>query len=913
MVERTSMKHFIIPLASLFLLNAAANAAETKYLSHPPQRPLPVASNRPLDKGPALYVDPVKGNDANDGSKAKPWKTLGHAATKLKPGDTLYLHGGVYYEHAVITVSGTPEAPVTIRAVPGELAILDGGIREFAEEPAKAWEPNPDGVAGEYRSVKLYPDLGGRKVTTNLLGNFLDSMIPLHGYRFLADLRSQNVYWNLAEKVGEDKVGIYCGPGLFYDLDTGRIHARLAPTNMKWHGENNYTGETDPRKLPITIAGTNAGPVLSVREARHIRLQDLVIRGARMATFEVFDCGDVTLDGLTLYGGTVPISVKDTVGLRMVNTVCRGIQAPWGSRASMKYRSLEARLFATGAWAPSGPFNRDFEIAHCEFTDSCDGVFLGNVQGCRFHHNLVDNVSDDGLFLTSGTGYDGVTPGGGHLIYQNLFSRCLTTFAFGVGHGMQRLTAKGKQTGSGAHIFRNVFDFRGPIPYHLPEGPDKLQELVSRGRFAGDHGSPTWEPMFIYHNTILAADGIGGYGYDYGAFGFTHGMALGARRRVFNNIVVQEKKFLNPALVPVERDLQMDGNLYWNVAEGAMGNFLADFRKSKIHDKLKANYPAGFAPTDRYSDPKLTAYSPDWTTPANLILLKDSPAIDTGVAIPADWPDPLRAADAGKPDVGVLPLGAEPWRVGLRGRLSMFGEVKEPLTAVPELTKITPLAPKPVQPRPTAIVEGYPAFDNPVIHFALRKKGVPITEFDRTWLDTKDYGHFQLVIIGGTLARGGVKPSAYSKDDLPRVQQFLEEGGTLMLLSGLAQELFASPEGRDFLTRITGGQKVMGKNPPSILKPGHPWLKHIDGKSEPLWLAKGSNALAATKGTTLIGTKANTATLYEAAVGKGRLIYVGWVIAQPEYLPTDKRPAEYHQAYEDQLKILFNIVADIYP
>ena len=38
-------------------------------------------------------------------------------------------------------------------------------------------------------------------------------------------------------------------------------------------------------------------------------------------------------------------------------------------------------------------------------------------------------------------------------------------------------------------------------------------------------------------------------------------------------------------------------------------------------------------------------------------------AIDAGVDLPGDWPDPLRTKDAGKPDLGALPLGAEPFPV----------------------------------------------------------------------------------------------------------------------------------------------------------------------------------------------------------------------------------------------------------
>ena len=47
-------------------------------------------------------------------------------ANSLKPGDELILHGGVYSQNArrAVTVSGTPEAPVIIRAADGERPLL---------------------------------------------------------------------------------------------------------------------------------------------------------------------------------------------------------------------------------------------------------------------------------------------------------------------------------------------------------------------------------------------------------------------------------------------------------------------------------------------------------------------------------------------------------------------------------------------------------------------------------------------------------------------------------------------------------------------------------------------------------------------------------------------------------------------
>src|SRR5438046_10472779 len=116
-------------VAVLALLLPAARAAEPKVASHPAMRPLPTPTDRPLTQGPAFFVDAVKGDDTNDGSKAKPWKTVQQSVRRLKPGDTLYLRGGVFHEKVYLTRSGTADAPIVIASYPGELAVIDGGLK----------------------------------------------------------------------------------------------------------------------------------------------------------------------------------------------------------------------------------------------------------------------------------------------------------------------------------------------------------------------------------------------------------------------------------------------------------------------------------------------------------------------------------------------------------------------------------------------------------------------------------------------------------------------------------------------------------------------------------------------------------------------------------------------------------------
>ena len=893
------------------VLSCGVVQGQAKFASHPPTRPLPVPTQRALGDGPTFFVDAAKGDDAADGSRERPWKTVARGAAKLKAGETLCLRGGTYYEHVTVTAAGTAEKPITLRAFPGELVVLDGGLREFFETPDRAWEPCPGGAKGEFRSVKAYPTLGGDATHTNVLGNFGDSMVPLHGYRFLGDLRSDNVYWNLKTNVG-DESHIYCGPGLFYDVGTGRIHARLAPTNMKYlPAEDNYQGETDPRKVPLVVAGHQGGSPLTLRGARHVRVLDLVVRGSRGPTVEIEACTNIELDGLTVYGGSSCFQVRDTAGLRVLNTACRGIAAPWTFRGSLKYRAIESRLFSAGGWTPTWPGNRKFELAYCEFTDSVDGVFVGNVAGVRFHHNLLDNVTDDGLFLTAGTAYDGTTPGGDVQVYQNRLSRCLTTFAFGVGHGRQKAVPGGLQTGSGVLVFRNVFDYRRPLLYHQPRGPEQPQEVKSKGRVASDHGGPAWEPMTIYHNTILADDPAT---YAYGTAGLGDHVNHGTRRRVFNNVVVQMDGLPGRFFPPPAVDFQADGNLHWSAGKGATfsGDPFAKFRTSKAFVESKARYAPGWGAGDRFADPLFAEFGRDWKAATDLRLRPGSPAIDMGVSLPADWPDPWRQADQGKPDAGAVPLGADVWHVGVRGRLTAFGD-----DVPPKERPVPPgFAPSPDPPaprgKPAAIIEGYPAFDAPLLEFALRRQGAPVDVHERAWLDTRRYADYGVVALVGNLPRAKIAPGVYSADDLPRVHDFMTGGGTLVLMTS-AKDVFRTPEGQKYFAGLTGTGPKSKDVSVEVREPSHPWLSHL--KERPAWLkAHPEHVLRAERGERILATRDGASVLYRVRVGKGQLVYVGWEIAAS--LPASRAGVPSLAAerdYEEQFRVLLNVTRELYP
>jgi hypothetical protein len=940
-------------------LNSFPVSALEEFISHAPARPLPRASARVVADGPAKFVDGSRGNDSNPGTKEAPWKTLAHAVGQLQPGDTLYLRGGLYFERVTTTLVGAADKPITIRAYPDEFVTLDGGIPEFQLAPASAWEPCTDGVAGEFQSKQTYPGLEQTtgELRVSLLGNFVDSLLPLQGYWSRGDLQSDNPYWNLNDKTGgasgsepgasatgekrtrehvADNRHVYCGPGVWYNADTDRIHCRLAHTKLPGLGDNNYHGETDPRKVPLVIAPLPHGPVLTLKNSRYVRLQDLVFRGARTETLAVEDGGNIELEGLTLYGGAACLKASGVRGLRVSHTACRGLASPWTFRGSLKYRSIESRIIRTGGWDPSGNDGRDYEFAYCEFTDSVDGVFIGNIHHVAIQHSLVENISDDAIFVTANTGFDGETHGGGHLVAYNRFAHNLTCFASGVGHGRQKTIADGekksqqkKQLGGGLLITRNVFDFRHPVMYRWPTGPDDVQELNSLGRMAGDHGSPAWEPVEIVHNTFLTGDPPR---YEYGTNGMTGAMGFGTRRRIYNNIIAQLNGLPGSYFPPGDVDYAADANLLWSWSEGTTVSELPKPRYSRDMVPPRPEWGAH----DKFTDPKFVRFDSDWHKPVDLHLRDNSPAVDAGLDLP---PTTLpvqctltAAVDQGKPDLGAVPLGAAAPRVGCYGRLDIFGNPVGPVPPAgleiatsntagrtgptPAIEWQLPRVPDAELPRtsgkPAVVVTGYPAFDAPVALFALRKRGVPVDFIDKAWLDPKEYHKYGLVIVDGSFTRGRITPDRYSDADLPYVKKFLEEGGTLWLFRERA-DLFADPAAKTMLYEWTGGAPGDRSTDLKLRAPGHPWIKHLGPETDLTQLARGGGTYSITRGEILIGTPLTRAALGRVPVSKGQIIFFSLSPGNAVPNGRTKSTEADEKRFSDQVQIVTNIVEDLYP
>ncbi len=646
---------------------------ETKWLSHPALRPLPSPANRARGDGPGYFVDPLKGDDRAEGSEKTPWRTINHALKQLKPGDTLYLRGGVHHESVYCAVAGKKDAPITIRSFPGEQAIIDGGMREFLDEPAKAWEPYPKGGEGEYRSVRAYRNI------RDVVGLFGDSHVGLQTYWHARDLRAKNELWIDDPEKKSMVLPVYCGPGLWYDKETGHIHVRLAHTHLEHPQVANYRGETDPRKLPLVIAAFNATPLL-VDQAMHVRFQDLVIRGGGFNSVVLQHGVNLEFDNVTIFGGTYVVRSRGTGPLKMTHCGVHGNIPPWGWRTENGLYTYTARtydpfvppdkpdnarniarlpthavLVTEGSYEFEVfhyPYNHDWDISYCDFSEGHDGVYLSG-RNIRFHHNHVDNMQDDGIYLSAPSPFfnDDIH------IYQNLITRCLMAFS---------CHSQGGPTGKIA-IYRNIADLRQGVLVGRPDPKNKQGTLNSYHIFLV-HGRELLgiESISFYQNTFVSP-GL--------ANSFVHRTWVNTtertQRRVFNNLCVYLNHYpsLDVASAP-KHDIQLDGNLHWCPLPDAKvpEKFLERVRSCPASEVSKTKYPPGWAANDVVGDPLFERFGSSPEAPADYRLRKDSPARAKGVILPGEMEDPLRPGGGARPDIGAIPVGSDPPRVGRQGR-----------------------------------------------------------------------------------------------------------------------------------------------------------------------------------------------------------------------------------------------------
>ena len=108
------MRDGLVIAAVLVIIGAVVVACDSSgRAARPSSAPEAVVLPSVGASGPRIhrYVSP-RGSDDNSGSRARPWRTLGHAAERARPGVTVHVAPGRYAGPLKIAASGTARRPV---------------------------------------------------------------------------------------------------------------------------------------------------------------------------------------------------------------------------------------------------------------------------------------------------------------------------------------------------------------------------------------------------------------------------------------------------------------------------------------------------------------------------------------------------------------------------------------------------------------------------------------------------------------------------------------------------------------------------------------------------------------------------------------------------------------------------------
>ena len=491
--------------------------------------------------GAQFYVDPDIGSDTTSaGTEALPWRTVKFAATELakKPaatqaGAVLNVRGGKTYAASLFpnNLAGTAANPIIVQpwpAGPGadqpitfdaSFGSQTDALRQTNNSPAK-WAPVPasaGGVPGEWRTTEDLTTNGHGRIA---FGQMLDSKYRLITYQELGDLRATNESF-LQVPLSDPRPALgpilsrpthkipltYLGPGIVFVPDQtdpvmGRIHVRLAHTHLGTPGIADYTGETDPNKVALAIAGDLDVP-LAV-ESQHIVFRNVIAQNGGGTTLKIDEkANHVTFDHCQVYGGLIGVKVSSIAGaITFRDCLFDGGLAPWTTRGDVKedytYVSPDC---PTGCGNFVGAKTSDILVSHsgdnslyerCTFRRGHDGIQIKG-QHIEVQSSLFEDLNDESIRF--------VSPVVDARVHENLVRQTAVP-----------LSCHSCDGGGPLYVYRNVFDQRVPTRGSRVLPPDVDVPFV--WRYGSDFKNPDDKPnapptvvpeLYVYQNTFISS------------------------------------------------------------------------------------------------------------------------------------------------------------------------------------------------------------------------------------------------------------------------------------------------------------------------------------------------------------------------------------------------------------------------
>lgn len=573
----------------------------------------------------ATYYMAPDGDDRAAGSLAAPWRTLDASLPRLGPGDHLVLRGGTYFETGIeIDVQGTAAAPISVRAMPGESPVIDGGYAEFREPGNDDWEL-VDAATHRYRSKRSYA--GGK------FGGYLRYAgrdYKLVSYEDLAHLATSNQRY---VKSGP----IYVGQGLAAASD-GRIHVRLEKGELQSVQGIADPPTLDPRQARLAIFGS--GDLIDVLgTTRHLVIDGIDFVNGYIPFRFHRGSSHVTIRNGAVRGGRYSFRIHEGAHHLTFDHLLIDHAVPdWIAWQDVKSGDKPAHQMQGAGFDISGDAHH-IEIANCTIRGVFDGIDAnGSPRHLEVHHNLFTKIRDDSFSL--GTASQDIE------VHHNLMLEVYTSVSrYGQGTNPKpgSVWIHHNVVDASTHMQHGRMKPDGSWRGGTPDGKYTVHAIAANHRGKGWGEGDAWK---IYHNTFIVNDD------DEGNFGVGHTKQEreGYLHEVYNNIFVQlDDHYIASSAKAVTQFY--DGNLYWRPVPGAKTPIFEDFEREDgtdghdfqdLAEFLASSFHrrTGWDANSVQADPRLDAHY----RPA-----PDGPAASGAVPLPPGFP-----GDAGERFRGAL-------------------------------------------------------------------------------------------------------------------------------------------------------------------------------------------------------------------------------------------------------------------
>jgi hypothetical protein len=351
------------------------------------------------------FVSP-NGSDSNPGTYTLPWKTIGHAVSKLRAGDILNIRGGTYREVISIHNSGSQTHPITVTNYGNETVTIDGNNMSFP--PHQSGTPLIS-VEGDWVIVKnlTISNSGEYGITVEGDHDVLDNLYVHHNWGNGATLQgdyalAQNLrLWSNSMKNEGGILPVSWGAGISCARYPDHCTIRKSVSWENW-GEGISTFESLHTTIEDNISYDNmANFYISDTKYTIVQRNFSYYTPGTMMDFTITN-GILVGDEL---GVPIPLSVNGTRNSSSDNIFINNIVFG-GNHGLLTGSSVNNNnLYANNTFGSSGG-NTQEQV----------NVLLnpGNCTNCRFINNIV--VQDDDRKIVS-------VEGSGWIFSNNLWSK----------------------------------------------------------------------------------------------------------------------------------------------------------------------------------------------------------------------------------------------------------------------------------------------------------------------------------------------------------------------------------------------------------------------------------------------------------------------------------------------------------